>query len=135
VKERTCGWRAAAARVGRLQVGLGDGVGVQQDEPAACAEPRRLVPRPGEAEVGGIRHQPHRRKSRGDGGVAAVGRGVVDDQGLEIAEGLRLKAFQAGAQRRAGVVGDHADGDRRRLVIAPALRHATASLPNRFEVP
>jgi len=47
----------------------------------------------------------------------------------EVAEALRPQPLQAGAQRRAGIVGDHADGERRRLVIALRLRHATASLP------
>ena len=116
--------RAVGARVGlggRHQggevVGLDPVVGVEEQDPAAAGLAQAGVAGGGGAEVGRQGEQPEARRPRprpaAAEGAGAVGGGVVDDDRLEVGQGLGAEAGQGVAERGLGVVGRDDHGDAR----------------------
>ena len=127
--------RAVGARVGlggRHQrgevVGVEPVVGVEEQDPAAAGLAQAGVAGGGGAEVGRQGQQPDarvlRRGGRGEG-AGAVGGGVVDDDRLEVGQGLGAEAGQGLAERGLGVMRRDDHGDARPFGFE-SWRHASS---------
>ena len=102
------------AHHGREPVRRGFSVGVEQGEPlAARRRARRYCCRRRSRDSRPARRMVRRGGLFDDAIERAVGRGVVDDDGLEVGEGLARQRGEAAAQVVAAIVVDDDDRDRR----------------------